>query len=113
MAARSKNVRRLIAETIPTGIPASRVTTIAPPASEIVAGRRSAIRPVTEAEIPVGLVWDLGRRHRPDRRPPAGDQAGDGGRAVVAVAEVEVEDDVLDVVPELRVDRLVEAELSR
>src|SRR5206468_1934725 len=39
----------------------------------LIAGRRSAIRPVTAAEIPDESDRDLGLRHRPDRRPPAGD----------------------------------------
>jgi hypothetical protein len=52
MVARSSGERRLIAETIPTGIPASIQTTNAPTVSEIVAGSRERICELTET-----LFW--------------------------------------------------------
>ncbi len=49
IAARSSSVRRLIAETIPTGTPARSQSATAPTVSDSVAGSRSVIRLSTEA----------------------------------------------------------------
>ncbi len=46
--ARSQKLRRLSAETMPTDSPATIQTTAAPSVSEIVAGRRSPIRLITD-----------------------------------------------------------------
>ena len=77
---RSSTERRRIAETIPVGIPIRSQITTAPSVRKIVAGSRSKISSRT------------------------------GDVELVAVAEVEVQDQVLDVDPVLLVDRLVEAE---
>ena len=65
---RSSTDRRLIAEMIPTGMPIASQSIAAPVTSQIVAGRRSKIRFLT------GVV------------------------RLIAVAEVEMQDDVLHVV---------------
>ncbi len=48
---RSRMLRRLIAEMIPTGMPIASQMTTAPTVSDRVAGSRSAIRLLTEAPL--------------------------------------------------------------